>query len=177
MLRPWLLTRIPRRSRGFTLVEILIVVVILGILAAIVVPQFSGAAETASDTALKEDLRTIRAQTLLYSSQHRQIGPGFPAGNPSGTPTETLFVTQMTRYSDDLGNTSTSKSTTYKYGPYIIYIPPNPINQLSTVRVLGTGSFPTTAAGTHGWIYQPSTFTFASDATGTDSNGVAYIDY
>jgi len=36
-----------RNSRGFTLVEILIVVIILGILAAIVIPQFSSASNDA----------------------------------------------------------------------------------------------------------------------------------
>lgn len=165
------------RRRAFTLVEILIVVVILGILAALVVPQFSHAADTAGETAMKEDLRTVRSQIVMYSSQHRNVAPGFPAGNPTGSPSATLFVNQMTLYSDADGATNSSKTTVYQFGPFLMSIPINPINQLSTVRVVGSGSFPSTAADTHGWIYQPSTFTFASDAAGTDSNGVDYIDY
>jgi general secretion pathway protein G len=47
------------RSRGFTLVEILIVVIILGILAAIVVPKFAGRTEQARQTAARSQIATF----------------------------------------------------------------------------------------------------------------------
>ena len=55
----------PRKGlvgRAFTLVEILIVVVILGILAAIVIPQFTTAAESSKESALKQDVFRFREQ-------------------------------------------------------------------------------------------------------------------
>lgn len=58
------------RVRGFTLVEILIVVVILGILAAIVVPQFTSASQDAIKGALASQLQTINSQIELYRVQH-----------------------------------------------------------------------------------------------------------
>ena len=58
------------RNQGFTLVEILIVVVILGILAAIVVPQFTNASQEAVKGALASQLQTINAQVELYRVQH-----------------------------------------------------------------------------------------------------------
>jgi len=58
------------RAQGFTLVEILIVVVILGILAAIVVPQFTSASQDAVKGALKSQIQTITAQTELYRVQN-----------------------------------------------------------------------------------------------------------
>lgn len=59
-----------RREKGFTLVEILIVVVILGILAAIVVPQFTNASETARASSLTTQLQSLRSQLELYQLQH-----------------------------------------------------------------------------------------------------------
>lgn len=59
-----------RVTKGFTLVELLIVVVILGILAAIVVPQFSNASDSAVKGALKSQLQTMTSQTELYKVQN-----------------------------------------------------------------------------------------------------------
>jgi len=53
-------------NRAFTLVEILIVVVILGILAAIVIPQFTNASEEASASSTSSQLQTLRSQIELY---------------------------------------------------------------------------------------------------------------
>src|SRR5437868_6507714 len=58
------------RASGFTLVEILIVVIILGILAAIVIPQFTSASQDARKNSLTSQLQTIKAQTELARLQH-----------------------------------------------------------------------------------------------------------
>lgn len=55
--------------RAFTLIEILIVVVILGILAAVVIPQFTDAADDANDAAVRTQLQTLRGQIELYRAQ------------------------------------------------------------------------------------------------------------
>ena len=55
-----------KAKKGFTLVEILIVVIILGILAAIVVPQFSNASDEAKLNSMKSNLQAVRAQIQLY---------------------------------------------------------------------------------------------------------------
>jgi len=70
--------------KGFTLVEILIVVVILGILAAIVVPQFASASQDAIKSALRSQTQTISAQIELYRVQNAGTLPhdaGIPAGD------------------------------------------------------------------------------------------------
>jgi general secretion pathway protein G len=59
-------------NRGFTLIEILIVVVILGILAAIVIPQFSSASQEAAVSSVRSQLQTLRSQVELYRVQNNE---------------------------------------------------------------------------------------------------------
>lgn len=61
--------------RGFTLIEILIVVVILGILAAIVIPQFTNASQEATESAIRSELQSIRGQIELYRVRNAGILP------------------------------------------------------------------------------------------------------
>ncbi len=72
-----------RVRRAFTLIEILIVVVILGILAAIVIPQFTDASMEASVANLLSQLQTVRSQIELFNVQN----PATPynAGTAVGT--------------------------------------------------------------------------------------------
>ena len=58
-----------RSRRGFTLIEILIVVVILGILAAIIIPQFTNAADDASISSARTQLQSMRSQIELYRAR------------------------------------------------------------------------------------------------------------
>ena len=71
-----------RVNRAFTLIEILIVVVILGILAAIVIPQFTDASQDAMEASLVTQLQTIRSQIELHNVQwpaRSYAGPNAPA--------------------------------------------------------------------------------------------------
>jgi general secretion pathway protein G len=99
---------------GFTLVEILIVVCILGILAAIVIPQYSESSTEAKFSSLCTDLQTLRSQIELYKIQHNNFPPSF-----------VNFVAQMTTYSDISGNTAAAKTVVFYYGPYMQKVPVN----------------------------------------------------
>lgn len=76
--------------KAFTLIEILIVVIILGILAAIVVPQFTSATEEAQIANMQSTLQTIRNQTELYRVRNNGQYPDFLGvlggmwGDPAG---------------------------------------------------------------------------------------------
>ena len=133
-----------RNKKGFTLVEILIVVVILGILAAIVIPQFTDASTQSKVSSCQTSLMSLRSQIELYKIQHNDIAPG---DNGLGAFAEATWIDQMTTYSDALGNTGPAKTAVLKFGPYIQQIPTNPWNTSETV-VGGVAD----VAGA-GWIY------------------------
>jgi general secretion pathway protein G len=127
-----------RIQKAFTLVEILIVVIILGILAAIVIPQFTQASSDARDSALTSDLQTLRSQLALYRVQHND---NFPAA--------ASFEAQMTTKTNADGTTTGTPTL----GPYMQTLPKNPVTGVSTVA---TGTADPTGSATGGWYYKTS---------------------
>lgn len=170
----------PRTARpnGFSLVELIIVIAILGILAALVVPKFSNATEVAKCNSLKEDLRVLRTQIMVYRAQHGGVSPGYPGGVETASPTMEAFTNQMTLYSNAAGQTSATPSTDYKLGPYLLKMPVNSINGSSEITFIANdAAFPTEADGTSGWFYQPATGQVAANVLGSDPEGKVYFDY
>jgi general secretion pathway protein G len=157
-----------RRNKGFTLIEILIVVIILGILAAIVIPQFSNASTAAKTSAVTSTAQSLRSQIALYKLQHNDTLPGTSASTPS-------FWTLMTTQTDATGAAWTTASTSGPFGPYMQSIPANALNQLTTVVDVPGALYGTTANATVcGWAYDYTTGagTGRIYGTGTDSKAL-----
>lgn len=136
------------RRSGFTLVEILIVVIILGILAAIVIPQFTNASQDARKNSLTSQLQTLRSQIELYKLQHLDA-------NPTGLATSGSVVAGPTAWAQLLVKTDADQTanTSGLFGPYLQTEPINPLNNLSSVEVVDADvAFGGTVTGS-GWVY------------------------
>lgn len=145
-------------KKAFTLVEILIVVAILGILAAIVLPILKGNIAEAKESTAKDNLRILRNIIELYAAQHNGVPPGYPGDRPNNPPSSGAYAIAMR--------------------PYLRTFPENPFNDKVTVRMIANDvSFPPAPTGQDGWVYQPQTKTIKLDWSGTDKDGVSYYDY
>jgi general secretion pathway protein G len=61
------LRRIPKHDSGFTLIELMIVMAIIGVLATLAIPSFVGALKHAREAVLREDLHVMRAAIDSYT--------------------------------------------------------------------------------------------------------------
>lgn len=124
------------KKLGFTLVEVLIVVVIMAILAATIIPQFSDSTKDAKTNTAKFNLHTIRSQIEMFKSQHDGKVPA--------------NLADLTLKTNASGTTGTGAA--FVYGPYLATIPANPFNGLATVGATATNP-PTAGTGANGWLY------------------------
>jgi general secretion pathway protein G len=147
--------------KGFTLVEILIVVIILGILAAIVIPQFTEASGEARISSLMTNLQTIRSQLLLYKTQHNDVYPG-------STADATLFGKQLCEYSNVAGTVQATPDTAHTFGPYLQAVPKNPISNDGTVTIVNNAATAFAApAADGGWWFNMATGEFRANLVAT----------
>jgi prepilin-type N-terminal cleavage/methylation domain-containing protein len=150
---------------GFTLVELLIVVIILAILAAIVVPQFAASTTDAEDAALQTNLQNLRSSIEFYRQEHghwpsgvASTGATCPAGVASGgaVNTEAAFISALTEFTLKDGKACTGTDGTL-FGPYVPEIPPNTkittVADQTKVKVLSAGVLNPAADGTTGWVF------------------------
>ncbi len=160
-------------SRGFTLVELLIVVIILAILAAIVIPQFSGATDDASQAAYDTNLANLRAAIDLYRQQHNAYpgavtstgGTCVNGAAVAGAVGQAAFLAQLRNYTNAAGQACTGTDPNeFKYGPYLREdLPSNPLGANNTVTVVTTGVLGLSTGSTGGWRFDSTTGEFIGD--------------
>ncbi len=148
-------------ERAFSLVELMIVVAVLGILAAIVVPQFQGHSTQAKEAVATDSLRLLRGAIELYAAQHDGVPPGYENDDVTTPPSGLVFNRQLILEKR-----------------YLSEMPENPFNNLETIEIIGnTEAFPASALGGFGWAYQPATKTIKLDWPGADKSAIRYFDY
>jgi prepilin-type N-terminal cleavage/methylation domain-containing protein len=128
---------------GFTLIEVLAVVVVLAILAAVIIPQYTDSATESKIGTTRYNVQSLRSLIQVYRGQH---GGKLPSGD----------LHELIQSTDASGATGTGAA--FPYGPYVTEIPKNALTDSSVVTVISNN--PATASdatGTGGWLYNPAT--------------------
>ncbi|MEM1356150.1 MAG: prepilin-type N-terminal cleavage/methylation domain-containing protein [Planctomycetota bacterium] len=125
-------------TAGFSLIEMVIVVVILGVVAAIAIPRFSRGADGATASALAHDLAVMNKALDIYATEH---GGQYP--DPD------YIESQLTKQTYDDGDTPHDPPLEMIYGPYLREIPPVPVGPMK-----GASGIDTRHADGVGWIYE-----------------------
>ena len=138
-----------RKHKGFTLIELVVVVMILGILAAVAAPKLLGTSSSATDNGLKETLGVVRDAIERYTAEH---GGTIPDGTSEATFKAALL-------------------------PYLRVFPKSPLTSTDTVAIATSGGT-TTPSGAQAWMYNKVDGTFiANSAAAIKSDPTATIHY
>jgi len=147
------MAKLLKGKHGFTLVEVVMVLVIIGLLASIVIPKFSNQREQAGIAATKASLESLRTVVALYYAQEGE----WPASAALA----------------DLWDGSSPSTTVYiKAIPYSSAYDPSgaaPAGPLNKVVI--------TLDGTGGWIWNSTTYEVSPNLTGMDANGLSFAQY
>jgi prepilin-type N-terminal cleavage/methylation domain-containing protein len=173
MKRLWL------NQKGFTLIEMIIVVIIMGILAAVIIPQIAVTTGDAQLSTLQTDLTALRNAVEIYYAQHNSAYPGARDILTGAAPADdaaaaTAFVQQLTRYTNAAGIVSDDVDrVNFPFGPYIKggALPENPYNSLNTVHVDRTETDITVRVSdtSTGWKFYMLTGVLMADDGGHDT--------
>lgn len=103
------------KQQGFTIVELLIVIVVIGILAALVVTTFSGIQQKARNTERETDIKAIHGQLEAYYAQNGRY-PTLDNMNDSGTATAFVETSLKGLDRESLKDPKSNAADTYDLG-------------------------------------------------------------
>lgn len=122
------------RRKGFTLVELLVVIVVLAVLAAIVLPKFMNSSMRSKESALKSDLKLLRNAVSLFQADTGKY-PNSLAD---------LAETDKTKVKVAGGDTVSASDW---HGPYIEDVPNDPVSGSAFTYDSSTGKVTSSASG------------------------------
>ncbi|MFQ5805298.1 MAG: prepilin-type N-terminal cleavage/methylation domain-containing protein [Phycisphaerae bacterium] len=172
------------KKRAVSLVELIVVVVVLGLLAAVAIPHFSQGATDDCGSRLKTDLAVLRTAIELYYQDHDAYPGQRAAGTvAAGAGTAAAFIRQLTQFSDAEGRVSPTPSEVFCYGPYlqrgVPRCPVSPAGPSARIHLLSGPAVPAyiKTALNAGWVYNYETGYIAANSNAADARGVHYDSY
>jgi general secretion pathway protein G len=140
-----------RRIGGFSLIELLIVLTMLALIAAIAVPRLVDASQGAKESVLATDLQMLRRQIQVYKMQHGSRGPHL---DQKGNVDKANLSARLTGRTDPDGRLDPGGSC----GPYMKEWPTNPFSDSAVAGMVlfGTDTAPP-RNDTTGWYYNIDT--------------------
>jgi prepilin-type N-terminal cleavage/methylation domain-containing protein len=139
------------QRQAFTLVELVLVTVILGILVAVAAPKFLETNNDAADSSLRENLRVLRDAIERYVAANSGVLPG------------------------DAGAEADLKQD---LAPYLRKFPNNPLKGSDSVYVQTTGTpFTAEQGGGYGWLYDASTGDIRANSGRQDQDGKPFYEF
>jgi general secretion pathway protein G len=144
------------KRAGFSLIELVVVVMILGILAAIAAPRLLGASHQATDSGVRQSLGVVRNAIDQYAAEHAGAMPGADGQEPT--------------FKSDIAG--------YLRGHDFPTCPVAAKN--SAVRMMGASGPVASSIGgtstTHSWVYQFGTGDFHINSNAQSNDGVTTYD-
>jgi prepilin-type N-terminal cleavage/methylation domain-containing protein len=144
------------KEKGFTLIELMIVVAIIGILAAIAIPRFAQMLEKSREGSTKGNLGALKSAASIYYGDWQGIWP------------QTLDTSTNITFSRYMDTIQAVKVT----GAFV----PNALSPVgNNVTMAAMAGVPSTSSS--GWLYDSSTGSVYVNSTVKDSKGIAYSYY
>ena len=170
------------KQKAFSLVELVIVIIILGVIAAIAIPRISSGSKNAGDAALRANLATLRNAIDWYYGEHNMIFPGAKLdGLGNAAESYEALVSQLTMYSKADGSCSADKNSAFPFGPYLRNGFPNLTVGLNagknTVNIVNQVTpLTSTPANGNGWVYNVATGQIIANADQVGNDGTTTFD-
>ncbi len=162
------------KRSAFSLIELVIVVVIMGVIAAIALPRLGSMVSNANASALKGSLAEVQRAIDIYTGEHQGLAPALESDG-SVTLLPRKVIARLLVPSDADGSLSAAGA----FGPYLRFWPVNPMNGSNRLRIDGAPA----PANLGGWRYDSTTHSIQSDAiassglpSGTTSSEQVAID-